>query len=228
MRKLFFDIETIPAGDDRLPVLQKLYEKSEAKRVEKASFRAKPLTFEEYRDKTGTNGAFGRIVCLAYAIDDEPVGCLTGDERDILAKFWDMAKTTELFIGHNIIEFDLKFIYQRSIVLKVKPTKDLSFARYRHDVIFDTMCEWGKWGKNGDSLDVLAHALGIPSSKEDLDGSKVWPYYQEGKIDEICEYCKRDVAVNREVYKRMVFEGELEPKQAVPPAVVERSEDEPF
>lgn len=59
-----------------------------------------------------------------------------------------------------------------------------------------------------------------------MDGSEVWEYFKKGKIKEICEYCKRDVEVNREVYKRMVFEGELEPKEAV--AGAKKSEETPF
>jgi hypothetical protein len=43
------------------------------------------------------------------------------------------------------------------------------------------------------SLDSLAKALGIPSPKENLDGSKVYPYYRAGKLTEIYEYYKRDV-----------------------------------
>jgi hypothetical protein len=41
------------------------------------------------------------------------------------------------------------------------------------------------------------------SRKENLDGSKVYPYYRAGKISEIIEYCKRDVDTARQVYRRL-------------------------
>ena len=67
------------------------------------------------------------------------------------------------------------------------------------------MQEWSKWGLEHVSLDTLSKALGIPSPKENLDGSKVYPYYRAGKLAEICEYCKRDVDSVRQVYRRMMF-----------------------
>ena len=45
----------------------------------------------------------------------------------------------------------------------------------------------------------------IPSPKESLDGSKVYPYYRAGKLAEIIEYCKRDVDSTRQVYRRLTF-----------------------
>jgi len=42
-------------------------------------------------------------------------------------------------------------------------------------------------------------------SKENLDGSKVYPYYRAGKLAEIYEYCKRDVDTARQVYRRLTF-----------------------
>lgn len=223
MKKLFFDIETVPAGEENLAVLKKLHQRQAAKNAEKGK---KTPAFAEFHQGTTFSGAFGRIVCLAFAVNDDPVMCLSGDEKDILTKFWELAKDTELFVGHNILEFDLRFIWQRSIVLRVKPSRPINFAKYRETEIFDTQQVWTKWAKNGESLETLAHAFGLPSPKEELDGSKVWEYFQAGKIDEICEYCKKDVEVNREVYKRMVFEGELEPHQAA--VVAEEPEDEPF
>jgi predicted PolB exonuclease-like 3'-5' exonuclease len=67
------------------------------------------------------------------------------------------------------------------------------------------MHEWSKWGREHVSLDLLARALGIPSPKECLDGSKVYPFYRAGKLAEICEYCKCDVDTVRQVYRRLTF-----------------------
>ena len=47
--------------------------------------------------------------------------------------------------------------------------------------------------------------MSIPSPKENLDGSKVYPYYRAGKIAEIVEYCKRNIDCVRQVYRRLTF-----------------------
>lgn len=202
MKKLFFDIETLPAEGEKLEILKKLYEDIQIKKDNKEK-----TNFETFFRNTSFQGEFGRILCLGYAIDDQPAECLSGDEKEILRKFWGIAKDATLFIGHNIMDFDFRFIYKRSIIQNVRPTKNLNFARYRSEPIFDTMKEWEKWGAQGVSLHRLTTALGVTSPKEEgIDGSKVYDYYLAGKTDEIIEYCKRDVEATRQVYKRMVFE----------------------
>ncbi len=51
------------------------------------------------------------------------------------------------------------------------------------------------------SLRLLAYILGIPSPKEDLDGSKIRSvYYEEGNIDRIAKYCELDVITTAQVF----------------------------
>ena len=60
-------------------------------------------------------------------------------------------------------------------------------------------------GRDFIKLDVLAKSLNIPSPKEDLDGSKVFEYYQAGNLADIYDYCKRDVETVKWIYWRMTF-----------------------
>jgi len=54
----------------------------------------------------------------------------------------------------------LKFILKRSVVHGIRPTVDLSFARYRHQPIFDTMYDWEMWSYGSKvSLETLASAV---------------------------------------------------------------------
>jgi predicted PolB exonuclease-like 3'-5' exonuclease len=205
MKRLFLDIETIPADGEKIDTLKKLWE--EIKKKNNNGIKKVESDFETFFRNTSFQGEFGRILCIGYAIDDNDVGCLVGDEKEILRKFWKLAGDTNLFVGHNLMEFDLRFIYKRSIIHNIRPSRELSFARYRSEPIFDTMKEWEKWGAQGVSLHRLTTALGITSPKEEgIDGSKVYDYFLAGKTDEIAEYCKRDVAATRSVYKRMTFQ----------------------
>lgn len=205
MKKMFLDIETIPAEGDKIEIIKGLFE--DAKKKSNPLVRKSESDFQQFFENTSFQGEFGRILCICYAIDDGEVECLAGPETEILKNFWKIAKDVDLFIGHNVMEFDLRFIYKRSVIHRIRPSRYLSFARYRSEPIFDTMKEWEKWGSMGVSLHRLTIALGIVSPKEQgIDGSKVYSYYLKGKTDEICEYCKRDVAATRSVYKRMVFE----------------------
>lgn len=219
MRKLYLDIETLPCDESSHETLRMLFEKKHGNPEEA------PEKFEEYCAKTSFDGCYGRLLCIGYAVDDEPtkVFCNDGNEAETLKQFWNLVQDLQfsvpqqynsyrgdscnvLFIGHNVMDFDLRFLYQRSIVLGVKPSLDITFARYRSNPIYDTMKEWVKWSNNTVGLEYLALALGIPSPKDGIDGSQVAAFYAAGKVDDICEYCKRDVETTRAVYKRMVFE----------------------
>ena len=203
--KLFFDIETLPVSGDKIAIIKDFYEEMKKKRNQKQT-REEGVDFDTFMRNTSFQGEFGRIFCIGYTTDDKGVECLQGDEKEILEKYWHIAKDCSLFIGHNIMEFDFRFIYKRSIILGVKPTLNLSFARYRSDPIFDTIKEWEKWGAQGVSLHKLSIALGIKSPKsEGIDGSQVYDYYLAGKGNQIIEYCKRDVEAVRKVYKKMNF-----------------------
>ena len=194
MKICFLDIETVPTDRslEENGLLEPQIQLDEAELLKKLSLSA----------------VTAKIICICYAIEP-PVGCevqaLQGDETEIINAFWKLASDCNLFVGHNILYFDLRFIYQRSIIHQIKPSRDLPFARFRNAPIYDTMQEWSKWGREHASLDLLSKALGIPSPKEHLDGSKVYPYYRAGKIAEIVEYCKRDVDSVRQVYRRLTF-----------------------
>jgi predicted PolB exonuclease-like 3'-5' exonuclease len=196
MKILFFDIETVPTEESLQAngLLEAQLELDEAEVIKRLSLSA----------------VTARILCLGYALEppaDSSVTVLAGDETEIIQGFWKLAAEANLFVGHNLLDFDLRFIYQRSVILRIKPSRDIPFARFRNSPVFDTMHEWSKWGREHISLDLLSRALGMPSPKECLDGSKVYPYYRAGKLPDICEYCKCDVETVRQVYRRLTFGG---------------------
>jgi hypothetical protein len=131
------------------------------------------------------------------------------DEQKSLLRFLDYMKDfdteTDELVGHNIIGFDLPFIFQRCLVhcISAKPLVDL--REYNVRGVFDTMHHWWLGAKRFVSLDDIAWALGIESSKTaTVEGSKVFDLYQAGRLAEIREYNLNDVRVTRKVYERMV------------------------
>lgn len=198
--KLFFDLETIPASDDF---------REAAIESERGKFRNKDIAEDDealFR-MSALSGNFGRIFCIGYAQDDEPTQIIKGDENQILNQWWKVAKNARKFIGHNIINFDIPFLYKRSIINKCSPSQMLPVKNFETENIFDTDKQWNRWVYNSSiKLHHLAIALGLPSSKQDgIDGSQVYDFYLAGKYEEIYEYCKRDVKLTRDIYKRMVF-----------------------
>jgi hypothetical protein len=64
--------------------------------------------------------------------------------------------------------------------------------------------QYGAYSSIG-SLDLLCVSLGVPSPKEgDVTGDKVHTaYWNEGKLNEITEYCERDVRVLIDIILRL-------------------------
>ena len=125
--------------------------------------------------------------------------------KDFLALMSDFDPECDLLVGHNIINFDLPFIFQRCLAnnIAVKPFIDL--GEFRVTGVYDTMRGWWLGGRNRVALDDVAWALGIESSKTgEVEGSKVFELYQAGKLAEIREYNLNDVRATRKVYERMV------------------------
>lgn len=239
---IYLDIETIPCQK------QEFIDEKELK-IKEGDIKAE----EKYR-KTALDGSFGEIVCICYAIEDQPIrfsnryfieyksqlrivgeiagftvnedniskleeSYISSSEKELISMFFeDISKDimefnnrkhthimsdSHKFIGHNI-SFDLRFLYQRSVINGVKPSINLYQDSKPWDgKTVDTMTLWSGYG-NKISLHNLCKALGI-EGKDDLDGSKVWDYVKEGRIDEVAKYCAKDVERVREVYKRIMF-----------------------
>lgn len=130
-------------------------------------------------------------------------------EKRALMKFLAFMQTfnpeVDELVGHNILGFDLPFIFQRCLVHELKVTQFGSLGDYRGRGVFDTMHRWWLGARRTVSLDDLAWVLGIESSKTpEVEGSKVFELYQAGNLDVIREYNLRDVRLTREIYKRML------------------------
>ena len=216
--RIYFDIETIP---DQTPGAVDEF----AKTLEPPANYKKEETIAKWREenaekawrKTSLDGAFGEICCIGMAADDsEPISILstavTG-ERGLLSETFKIldelvGKSDFCFdcqwIGFDVHRFDLSFIWKRCIIRGLKPPS--WFPRQYSDKVYDAHKEWcGRFGHDKISLDSLCRALKIKTPKGDIDGSKVWDYWKEGKHEEVAEYCRRDVEAVRQIYKRMNF-----------------------
>jgi len=185
MTKVTLDIETIPS-EHAMTISPRNVDEDDQK----------------YFTRLSCSGVTGQIICIGYAIDDREVVTIVGEEEVIIQEFWSRMIPVNLFIGHNILDFDIKHIIQRSIIHRL-PYRAIPFIRFRNFPIYDTMHEWTKWHGRV-HLSELALAFGFPSPKEVMSGAEVWPAYQRGEIEKIRTYCAGDVETTRNVYKRMI------------------------
>ena len=216
MIKLFFDIETIPESESLRSEIEKTitHPKNFAnpERIHKWTIEERPGEIETRFRKSSLRAHTGKILCIGYIKEGGPEkyeGVLTGSEREILEEFWELTKDVEQFIGFNVIEFDLKYVWQRSVILNIPPTKDLLSNNNPTHSVFDVMQEWDMWSaRDHISLDTLSKTLGVTSPKSGgLNGALVYDYFIAGRCQDIFDYCLRDVVATREIYLRMTFQS---------------------
>ena len=225
---LFLDIETVSQFET--------YEHLPAEWKEMWDIKAQFLlrnkeseTSETVYERAGIYAEFGKIICISC-------GCLQGngedkklviksycndDEKKLLVEFADMLQkwsgdAEKYLCAHNGKEFDYPYICRRMIINGIEIPEALKIAgrkpwEVRH---LDTLEFW-KFGdyKNYTSLKLLAKVLGVPSPKDDIDGSQVnGVYWKEKDLDRIVIYCQKDVVTLTQVLLRFHCKPLLKPE----------------
>lgn len=213
---IYSDLETI--GSDDPEVIAEIaagitapgnYKKPES--IAEWEAQNKPALVQEALKRTSFDGGLGRIICIGFAVNDAVPLTFVGEEKDILVSFYSALGQIEenspkVLVGHNLIGFDLRFLYQRSVVNGIRPPAYINFnARSWDKTVNDTMLMWNPDRDKRISLDKLCRILGVPSPKTEMDGSKVWEYYKEGRIEEIRSYCAGDIVSTRMCHRKMMF-----------------------
>ena len=215
---LFLDIETVPEEElfaDLSPEMQELY-------ALKTQYQRKDeFTPEEFYHRAGIWAEFGKIICISVGYFVERKGesqlritSFYGDnEFKLLQDFKNLLDThfnhpNHLLCAHNGKEFDFPYIARRMIINRVDlPNKLNLFGKKPWEIPhLDTMDLW-KFGdyKHYTSLKLLTAILGIPSPKQDIDGSEVANvYYQEKNLSRIVEYCERDTVAVAQLLLRFL------------------------
>ena len=165
-------------------------------------------------EKSIFDGTFSRIVCIGLLIFSDtmvPQGAVAWygrNEQELLRQFWVRLREIRpsLFITHNGLGFDLPFLKKRSIIQQVRPSLDISLARFRTEPVYDTMAVWSNWDSRGwVKLDVLARALNVAGKSG--SGKHVADMWAAGQGREIAEYCLQDTFVTYACYQKMVFQS---------------------
>lgn len=218
---LFLDIETVPNTDSFENLsedMQMLWDKKSS------TFRTEEQTAEEVYQRAGIYAEFGRIVCISVGyikVDAEGIKTFYSksfageDECLILSEFSKLIEknysSADKFIcGHNIKEFDMPYIARRMLIngLPLPSILDIAGKKPWEVSFLDTLELW-KFGdyKNYTSLNLLTHIFGIPTPKDDIDGSQVASvFYNEHDINRISVYCEKDILATAQVFLR--FRGE--------------------
>ncbi len=221
---LFLDIETVPEEENFTDLS---VTKQELFALKTQYQRKEEFTPEEFYDRAGIWAEFGKIVCISVGYFTNfnsskrafRVTSFFGDEVQLLQDFNNLLenhfnKPQHVLCGHNGKEFDFPYIARRMIIHKITlPEKLNLFGKKPWEIPhLDTMELW-KFGdyKHFTSLKLLTSILGIPSPKDDIDGSEVGAvFYKEKNIKRIVKYCEKDTTAVAQLLLRFNNEPLIE------------------
>jgi DNA polymerase elongation subunit (family B) len=133
------------------------------------------------------------------------------DEKSLLNEFKGMLEKIDpanlKLCAHNGKEFDFPYLSRRMLVNCIPLPYALNLSGKKPWEIhhLDTMELW-KFGdyKHFTSLDLLAAIFDVPTSKSDIDGSRVnHVYHVEKDLVKIKDYCLRDVEVLARLFLKL-------------------------
>lgn len=217
---LFLDIETVPQVSNYAELSeaeQKLWDKKTQRQ------REEEVSAEDfYGDRAGIMAEFGKIICISVGMyeKNETLKIKTfahDDEKKLLQEFGEIFNSIRLrdviLCAHNGKEFDFPWIARRFLINGMQPPMPFQmFGKKPWEIPhLDTMELWkfGDW-KSFISLELMAHIFGVPTPKDDIDGSMVASiYYIEKDLPRIVKYCEKDVLTLANVFRKLRQENLL-------------------
>jgi 3'-5' exonuclease len=214
---LFLDIETVPVTSTLIeldPSMQVLWDKKSS------HFRNDDQSAADVYQRAGIYAEFGKIICISVGFlkDKDPYGFrlksfFGEDEKTLLIEFSDMitrySKSREIVLcAHNGKEFDYPYMARRMIIngLPIPQILDNAGKKPWEIKLLDTMDLW-KFGdyKSYTSLELLSAVLGLPTPKDDIDGSMVAEvFWNDHDLERIVRYCEKDVLAVAQILLRFM------------------------
>lgn len=230
---LFLDIETV-SQYPRYDELPEEWKELWAKKAEVLLRSRETDTIDTIYSRAGIYAEFGKIICISCGLLQGPAEARKlvlksfygENEKLLLYSFADMLKKwsaggeSKFLCAHNGKEFDFPYICRRMIIndLPIPPMLNSSGKKPWEINHLDTMELW-KFGdfKSYTSLNLLARALGIPTPKDDIDGSQVGDvFWNQHDLERIVTYCQKDVFTVAQVFLRLQGEALVREQEIKP------------
>ena len=186
-----------------------------------------PEDREAVSERTALYPGLGKIIAIGMWLVEEDRGMLLlegdtepahdwekvqhskiqrGSEAELLEAFWKMVAVRGLrLVSYNGRTYDGPVLMIRSAQLGVKPS--INLVPYRYDIsshcdLMEILTFMGGV-RDRFSLDYWCRRFDIESPKGSIDGSQVARAYRDGRIEDIGEYCLRDVRATAQLYAKL-------------------------
>jgi len=228
-KTLIFDIETI--GED-FDAMDETTQDVLTRRVRETAKTDEALeeAIQAVRERTALSPLTGEIVAIGvldadsdqgavyYQAPDADLTEITENgiklvplsEKEMLLRFWLVAKSCHRLVGFNSRSFDAFFLNIRSAIHGIRPSVDLMSNRYlnsqrgrvQHIDLLDQFKYYGAVFGSGLNLHMWCRAFGIESPKDSgVDGSQVGELFAAGRYQDIALYNSGDLYSTRELFR---------------------------
>jgi hypothetical protein len=215
MTSVVFDIETLGFPLESFDSVQQEYllkfaDTQEKREIEIQKFSLSPLTARVIAiAMLNPTSMSGKVFYQSdenetYTSEDGKVEFVSGDEQEVIQKFWDNVKHYDRIVTFNGRAFDNPFLLIRSAIIGIRPTRNLMPYRYdskEHCDLLEQLAFYGAVRKY--NLDFYCKVFGIKSPKsEGITGLDLGVLFHEKKFRKIAEYCLGDVIATAQLYMR--------------------------
>ena len=218
-KTLFFDIETVIKEPDYYKLsnnMKNIWEKKFLNRFSELEQNTLQNSNNviKYEEKAGLFSLFNKIVCISFKSPGaKKVTSISGDdEKEIITKFFLIFNGNNYLInkliGMNIFNFGIPQLrhkamhYQIKMPDAIKNINSKTTWRTNHE---DIMHQFAGSSNEWYSLPYICETLGVPTPKDNMDGSEVSKAYYKGKLPEIVEYCEKDVIATQLCYNKINY-----------------------
>ena len=220
---LIVDTESIPDGQLVSAVKYPSENLSPEAAIEKAQAEARVTNWSksEFLPVTFQIPVAVCVVRVASDLTLQAITCLDAPHfrpREIVKKFWiGVSCYTAKLVTFNGRAFDMPLLELAAFRYGLAARDYYQKSRNRFNGPID-LCDWmTNFGacRMAGGLDLLAKMLGKPG-KIDMKGEQVYPYYLEGRFQEINDYCLCDTLDTYFVFLRTrILTGDISPEQEV-------------
>lgn len=216
---IYFDIETVSTFNEtvrnRKTPIKICEDDSEYLQKEKEKINYESDIYdnvkEKYWEKLNFMPEFNRILCISYwrYINWElEIKTTKWTEKEQIIEFFELISSKWFIVlcGFNIKGFDIPFLIKRAMKFKINIPTSINIAWKKPweiknmldlQEVYKMNNFWSPW-----SLDLVCNFLWITSPKDFwINWSEVQEFFDNWKIDEIIEYCERDVLATQQVHK---------------------------
>jgi DNA polymerase elongation subunit (family B) len=137
--------------------------------------------------------------------------CYGHDEKEVLTKAAEVLNKvggTYALCGHSIKRFDMPYLAKRMVIngIKIPHLLNVGDQKPWERTAVDIAELWG-FGCNQEMytpLDWICVSLGVETSKGDISGGQVaYAYWEQDRLEDIKDYCERDVEVTAKVERKL-------------------------